>query len=155
MISLLSVGEKPFDTIEDLVQDGLITLYMEANNVEDYLQSARTRTRRLTASSSSSYASLPAISYPRLHPNASAKPEPLLEEVEETTPSPTPPVVSPPLPPPPREPSYPREERERSSSASSGPSESSLRFRRPRTYDQVEDVGSTTQQHRVSKEWHV
>lgn len=34
-------GEKPFDTVEDLVQDGLITLYMEANNVEDYLQSAR------------------------------------------------------------------------------------------------------------------
>ena len=34
-------GEKPFDTIEDLVQDGLITLYMEANNVEEYLQSAR------------------------------------------------------------------------------------------------------------------
>ena len=27
--------------MEDLVQDGLITLYMEANNVEDYLQSAR------------------------------------------------------------------------------------------------------------------
>ena len=27
-------GEKPFDTIEDLVQDGLITLYMEANNEE-------------------------------------------------------------------------------------------------------------------------
>jgi len=34
-------GEKPFETIEDLVQDGLITLYMEANNVEDYLQTAR------------------------------------------------------------------------------------------------------------------
>ena len=34
-------GEKPFDTIEDLVQDGLITLYMENNNVEEYLQSAR------------------------------------------------------------------------------------------------------------------
>ena len=27
--------------MEDLVQDGLITLYMEANNVEEYLQSAR------------------------------------------------------------------------------------------------------------------
>ncbi|KAL5473980.1 hypothetical protein EMCRGX_G028550 [Ephydatia muelleri] len=35
------VGEKPFDTIEDLVQDGLITLYMEANNVELYLKSAK------------------------------------------------------------------------------------------------------------------
>ena len=34
-------GEKPFDTIEDLVQDGLITLYMEANNVDLYLKSAR------------------------------------------------------------------------------------------------------------------
>lgn len=35
------LGEKPFDTIEDLVQDGLITLYMEANNVELYLKSAK------------------------------------------------------------------------------------------------------------------
>ena len=40
-INVSSLGEKPFETIEDLVQDGLITLYMEANNVEDYLQSAR------------------------------------------------------------------------------------------------------------------
>ena len=39
-------GEKPFETIEDLVQDGLITLYMEANNVEDYLQSARETVRQ-------------------------------------------------------------------------------------------------------------
>jgi len=39
-LSLLA-GEKPFDTIEDLVQDGLIILYMEANHVEEYLQSAR------------------------------------------------------------------------------------------------------------------
>ena len=38
---LLLVGEKPFETIEDLVQDGLITLHMEANNVEEYLRSAR------------------------------------------------------------------------------------------------------------------
>ncbi len=37
----LITGEKPFDSIEDLVQDGLIILYMEANNVEEYLQSAR------------------------------------------------------------------------------------------------------------------
>lgn len=37
----LPIGEKPFDTIEDLVQDGLITLYMEANNVDLYLKSAR------------------------------------------------------------------------------------------------------------------
>lgn len=39
--SLPCAGEKPFDSVEDLVQDGLITLYMEANNVEEYLQSAR------------------------------------------------------------------------------------------------------------------
>ncbi len=37
----VNVGEKPFETIEDLVQDGLITLHMEANNVEEYLRSAR------------------------------------------------------------------------------------------------------------------
>ena len=37
----ITAGEKPFDTIEDLVQDGLITLYMEANNVDLYLKSAR------------------------------------------------------------------------------------------------------------------
>lgn len=36
-----NAGEKPFETIEDLVQDGLITLHMEANNVEEYLRSAR------------------------------------------------------------------------------------------------------------------
>lgn len=41
LIFLPCAGEKPFDTVEDLVQDGLITLYMEANDVEDYLQSAR------------------------------------------------------------------------------------------------------------------
>jgi hypothetical protein len=135
------VGEKPFDTIEDLVQDGLITLYMEANNVEDYLQTARKRTHRLTSSSSSSYCSLPPISLPRPHPQASARPEPLLEEAEESTPSPPPhsPAVSPapPLPP------LPHEERERSSSASSGPSESNLSYprpRRPRSYDEVEDI---------------
>ena len=143
-------GEKPFDTIEDLVQDGLITLYMEANNVEEYLQSARSRTRRLTTSSSSSYASLPAISLPRPHPQASLKPEPLLEVAEEATPSPpphSPQLVSPPAP---REPSLPREERERSSSASSGPSEHSVRVtRRPRAYDEVEDINLG--QHRVSR----
>lgn len=44
------VGEKPFDTVEDLVQDGLITLYMEANDVEQYLQSAR-QTRIIRQSS--------------------------------------------------------------------------------------------------------
>ena len=37
--------------MEDLVQDGLITLYMEANNVEEYLQSAR-QTRVVQRSSS-------------------------------------------------------------------------------------------------------
>lgn len=48
----LCVGEKPFDTVEDLVQDGLITLYMEANNVEEYLQSARqTRIHQTSISS--------------------------------------------------------------------------------------------------------
>lgn len=46
------IGEKPFDTVEDLVQDGLITLYMEANHVEEYLQSARqTRVVRQSVSS--------------------------------------------------------------------------------------------------------
>ena len=40
-LPFLPPGEKPFETIEDLVQDGLITLYMEANHVEDYLKSAR------------------------------------------------------------------------------------------------------------------
>ena len=40
------IGEKPFETIEDLVQDGLITLYMEVNNVEDYLKSARETMQR-------------------------------------------------------------------------------------------------------------
>ena len=40
-LSFLILGEKPFETIEDLVQDGLITLHMEANNVEEYLRSAR------------------------------------------------------------------------------------------------------------------
>ena len=161
------VGEKPFDTIVDLVQDGLITLYMEANNVEEYLQTARRRTRHLTASSSSSYTSNTSTSLPRPHPHASTMPEPLMEEAEETTPSPPPrspppqsppPQSSPPQSPPPqspppiphREPSVPREERERSSSASSGVSDhghapanhghaSSMR-RRARTYDEVEDV---------------
>lgn len=122
---------------------------MEANNVEDYLQSARRRTRHLT-SSSSSYCSLPPIStstaLPRPHPQASAVAEPLIEEVEEITPSP-PPVV-------PREPClHHQQDRERSSSASSGPSdhENPVRLeRRPRTYDQVEDVplvsGTATRQ---------
>lgn len=133
----MAVGEKPFDTIEDLVQDGLITLYMEANNVEDYLQSARRRTRHLT-SSTSSYCSLPSTTstaLPRPHPQASAMAGPLIEEVEEVTPSP-PPVV-------PTAPSLPRRDRERSSSASSGPSDHEHAVhpeRRPRTYDEVEDV---------------
>ena len=35
------IGEKTFESITDLVADGLITLYMEANNVEEYLKSAR------------------------------------------------------------------------------------------------------------------
>lgn len=133
----VAAGEKPFDTIEDLVQDGLITLYMEANNVEDYLQSARRRTRHLT-SSTSSYCSLPSTTstaLPRPHPQASAMVEPLIEEVEAVTPSP-PPVV-------PTAPSLPRRDRERSSSASSGPSdhEHAVHLERPpRTYDEVEDV---------------
>ena len=141
-------GEKPFDTIEDLVQDGLITLYMEANNVEEYLQTARTRTRRLTSSSTSSYASLPPITLPRPHPQASARPEPLLEEVEEATPSPpphSPALVSPP-PPTSREPSLPREEQERSRSSSASSAEQSMRGRKQRAYDDVEDI--TFGQHR-------
>ena len=40
-IPLFISGEKTFDEIDDLVADGLITLYMEANNVEEYLQTAR------------------------------------------------------------------------------------------------------------------
>ena len=39
--SILTVGEKTFENITDLVADGVITLYMEANNVEEYLKSAR------------------------------------------------------------------------------------------------------------------
>lgn len=147
-LCLLAAGEKPFDTIVDLVQDGLITLYMEANNVEDYLQSARRRTRHLT-SSSSSYCSLPPIStstaLPRPHPQASAMAEPLIEEVEEVTPSPPPAV--------PRDPSLPRQrDRERSSSASSD-HEHRLE-RRQRTYDEVENVaivsGTATSRQTVS-----
>ena len=37
-------GETTFDDIEDLVADGLITLYMEENNVEEYLRTARETT---------------------------------------------------------------------------------------------------------------
>lgn len=47
----MHAGEKPFESVEDLVQDGLITLYMEANHVEEYLQSAR-NTRVIQRSSS-------------------------------------------------------------------------------------------------------
>ena len=47
----MCAGEKPFESVEDLVQDGLITLYMEANHVEEYLQSAR-QTRIVQRSSS-------------------------------------------------------------------------------------------------------
>jgi hypothetical protein len=36
-----SVGETSFDSIEDLVADGLITLFMEDNNVEEYLKNAQ------------------------------------------------------------------------------------------------------------------
>jgi hypothetical protein len=35
------VGETSFDSIEDLVADGLITLFMEDNNVEEYLKNAQ------------------------------------------------------------------------------------------------------------------
>lgn len=149
----LVVGEKPFDTIKDLVHDGLITLYMEANNVEDYLQSARRRTRHLT-SSSSSYCSLPSTTstaLPRPHPQASAVAEPLIEEVEVT---PSPPAVVP------MEPSLPRRDRERSSSASSGPSDHENAVhpeRRPRSYDEVEDVtlvsGTAIGRQTVSTVW--
>ena len=144
---MLLTGEKPLDTIEELVQDGLITLYMEANNVEDYLQSARRRTRRFTTSSSSSYASIPSISLLRPHPQASAQPEPLMEETEDDTLSP-----SLPSPPPiiPREQHPPREERERSSSTSSDHSHTYCRSRCPRAYDEVEDVTLTASQ-RVSQ----
>ena len=37
----VTVGEKLFDTVEDVVADGLITLFMEKNNADKYLQSQR------------------------------------------------------------------------------------------------------------------
>ena len=46
-MSLTSVpGQKPFGTIKDLVEDGLITLHMEAHNVEEYLREKRVRIRQ-------------------------------------------------------------------------------------------------------------
>lgn len=36
-----NVGEKLFDTVEDVVADGLITLFMEKHNADKYLQSQR------------------------------------------------------------------------------------------------------------------
>lgn len=36
-----NLGEKLFDTVEDVVADGLITLFMEKNNADKYLQSQR------------------------------------------------------------------------------------------------------------------
>ena len=40
----IHIGETTFDDIEDLVADGLIALYMEENNVDEYLKSAREST---------------------------------------------------------------------------------------------------------------
>ena len=129
-------GEKPFDTIRDLVQDGLITLYMEANDVEDYLQTARRRTLHLTSS-----ISLPPAPPSLVRPLSSSVQEPLFEEAEEEyTPSPPPRSLPPPVP---VEPCLPQEARERSSSASSGLSDLDHTHqvrRRPRMYDEVEDV---------------
>ena len=36
-----NVGEKLFDTVEDVVADGLITLFMDKHNADKYLQSQR------------------------------------------------------------------------------------------------------------------
>ena len=36
-----NLGEKLFDTVEDVVADGLITLFMEKHNADRYLQSQR------------------------------------------------------------------------------------------------------------------
>ena len=44
------MGETTFDDIEDLVADGLITLHMELNNVEEYLKNAQ-ESKRLSKDS--------------------------------------------------------------------------------------------------------
>lgn len=36
-IKFLALGEGSFDTVEELVADGLISLYMEEHNVEQYI----------------------------------------------------------------------------------------------------------------------
>jgi len=38
---MITLGEKLFDSVEDVVADGLITLFMEKHNADKYLQSQR------------------------------------------------------------------------------------------------------------------
>jgi len=40
-VMMIHVGEKLFDTVEDVVADGLITLFMEKHNADSYLQRQR------------------------------------------------------------------------------------------------------------------
>lgn len=123
----------------DLVQDGLITLYMEANNVEEYLQSARTRTRHLTISSSSSH-SIPSRPTIRERPMPTTVQETLYEE-KEYTPSPPPPEAPSTHHQPAHCPSLSQQSRERSNSGSPGPAHDHTHRMRPRrAYDEVEDV---------------
>ena len=41
-------GEKKFDSVEDLVADGLITLHMEKNNVMSYIEESRETAKKTT-----------------------------------------------------------------------------------------------------------
>ncbi len=93
--------------MEDLVQDGLITLYMEANNVEEYLQSAREtrsiRRRMPTPPDTSTLDRSPTEATPVRH--SSSDEAVYSEEGEGTTPPETSPKAN--LPTPPARPSKP------------------------------------------------
>ena len=45
---LALLGEKKFDSVEDLVADGLITLHMEKNNVMSYIEESRETAKKTT-----------------------------------------------------------------------------------------------------------
>lgn len=82
--------------MEDLVQDGLITLYMEANNVEEYLQSAReTRSmkRRMPTPPDATNLDRPLPEAPPTHRGSG-------DEAEESRGMSPPPRDTPPTPPP-------------------------------------------------------
>ncbi len=103
------VGEKPFESVEDLVQDGLITLYMEANNVEEYLQSAREtrsmRRRMPTPPDSTNLDRSPTDAQPVRH--SSSDEAVYSEESGGISPPEASPQATPPTPPPrPAKPSY-------------------------------------------------